>query len=269
MVIAALLLINVFFLAVIFIDTVDKTRSERQAIENVCAVLRAGGIMIDPDDVNGGGAIRTMRTTREDETEALIARAVLGETEMTDQGVILFYESAGRGRAEFASAGDFEIELYEGVITASAGTVRTVQRILREMKLETSELNLSGEQGSEIVTAVSAYRGASIFNCTIDFVFDGDSLVTIKGRYVTRVEAAEDGAEISTVGTALLVFLAAVKSEDRQEIDCTRIYEIRAGYMHRVVGSYGESVIDPAWLIMTDAGRYVIVDATGEIRLFS
>ena len=261
-VISALVLINVFFLAVIVIDTVADVHSERQAIENACAVLNNGGISIDPDNVKIHGALRALRTVRGDDAESVIARAILGPTDITDQGVIYRYENAERGAAEFYSAGDFEITLNDGAVTNAEGAVKTVQKLLRGMKIEISEITVSGASGSETVTATGAFRGVSIFNCTIEFVFKGESLETIKGRSVTGIAATDDGAVISSAGTALLGFLAW---SCRNDVGCGHIYSVESGYQYRVSGSFGEGVIAPAWLIVSDKGRYIIDDASGEV----
>lgn len=262
MVIVALLLINVFFIAVIIVDSVADAQSERQAIENVCSIMRNSGIQINPEDIKTSGALRTMLAVRGDDAEEAIAYALLGPTEMTDQGVIYLYESAERGKAVFFSAGDFEISLNKSVVTSGNGALRTVKRLLRDMKLETAEPVISGDIGNETVSVACVYRGARIFNCAIEFIFRGENLETIKGRYVTGLEIMEDGHEISSAGTALLEFLAWVKKED---VVCLRIDNIEAGYQYYVIGSSGESVITPAWLITADSGRYIIDDATGEI----
>jgi hypothetical protein len=269
LVVAALVLVNAFFLTVIIIDTVADARSERQAVENVCAILRAGGIMIEPDDVVTGVAIRTMRAARVSEAEAQIARAVLGHAVLTEYGIIHLYENPDRGFAEFRSAGVFEIHLNEGVITNSTGTLRAVQRVLRDMRFETSDLAVAGEPGYETVTAVGAYRGVSIFNCSIEFVFAGGSLEVVRGRHIAGIELAEDGADLSQVGTALLGFLAEVRRESREDVVATRIYGVEPGYQYRVVGSFGEGILVPAWLITTDTGNYIIDCETGEISLFA
>jgi len=267
LVIAALALINIFFLVVIGFDTVNDARTKRQAIENVCAVLQKGGIAIDPDNVKSGGEIKTMKTSRGDETEAAIAHAVLGPTVMTDQGVIYQYFSETRGVAEFSSAGDFEIRLNEGAITETNGALRTVQGILRDMKLEASGINVYGEPGNETVTAVSAYKGVSIYNCTIEFKFQGGNLLTVKGRYITGITPAGEDTVISQAGTALLGFYAAVRDESREDIACTSISSVEAGYQYRVVGTFGEGLISPVWLFVTDTGQYIFDDATGEVRM--
>jgi len=261
--IAALLLVNAFFAAVIVVDTADDARIGRQAIENACAVLRSGGISIDPDDIVTKSPITTMRTVRVDEAEAMIAQAVLGQTRMTDLGVIYMYENDERGTAEFYSAGDFEIRLNDGAITSESGPPRAaVQGILRDMGLETASLTVALVDGNETVTVVAAYKGANIFNCTTDFIFSDGSLRTIKGRYVTGIEPAEDSAEIMQVGTALLGFLAWVRGGSAE---CSHIESVEAGYQHSVSGSFGEGAISPAWLITADSGRYIVDDATGEI----
>ena len=203
-----------------------------------------------------------MRTMRDDETEALIAQAVLGQTSMTDHGVIYIYENAQRGRAELYSAGDFEIWLNDGVITNENGTLKTVQRLLRDMGFDTAPPIVAHGKESETVTVARAYKGAHIFNCTMEFIFSGGSLLTIKGRYVTGVESVGDSEEAMQVGTALLGFLAWVRGGNAE---CTHIYEVEAGYQHSVSGSFGEGVIAPAWLVTADTGRFIIDDATGEI----
>lgn len=264
LVIAALLLVNIVFLAVIVIDAVTEAQSERQANENICTVLRAGGIAIDSSSIISDNRLVAMRTARGDEAEASIAYAVLGPTDMTVQGVIHQYESVGRGVAEFYSGGDFEIRVDSGAVLNSSGNVRTVQQLLRDMKLETSELIHTELAEGDTITVVSSYRGASIFNCTIDFVFSGDVLVSVKGRYVTDFEPIEDSTIKSNVGAALLGFLSAVMDDERGDVVCTRIDSVKSGYHHHVVGALGGE-ITPVWLIATDMGSFYVFKATGDI----
>ena len=273
--IVALVLVNALFLSVIIIDAVDDARAQRASVENISAILQANGISIEPDVIRATDALRTMRTARVIEVEESIARALLGETVITDQGVIYLYENAERGIAEFYSGGDFEIRLNVPntvewspyVITDDGGALNAVRAVLRDMGIEATHLTnyTCPERYFDIVTAVVAYRGASIFNCTIEFVFSAGFLVTVSGRYVAGVEPAENGAELSNVSSALLRFMAAVRDGDRQDIICTEIMSIEAGFRHRVVGAFGEGVIEPVWLIMTDNGSFMIDDATGEI----
>jgi len=262
--IAMLLLVNSFFLGIIIVDNYTLARDERKAIENVCSILQSNGIKIDSGNITKTKPIRTMRTARAVEIEANIAKAFLGSTEMTYQGVIYLYENAQRGTAEFYSAGDFEIRLHKGVITGENGMQRTVQDLLRNMRLEAMEFTLVIEPESGKVRALSAYNGISVFNCAIDFIFKENSLQTVRGRYLTGIEAIENGAQISHVTTALLEFLAAVK---RGDVECTEITRVQAGYQHNVVGSFGEGVISPVWLVTTVNARYTIDSATREIRM--
>ena len=266
--IVLLVIINIFFLTFIIIDNIADARSERLALENACAALRAGGIEIDQENIKTGSGISTMRTVRADEAEELIARAVLGSVDMTDLGVIYLYENPSRGTAEFASAGDFEILLNKGVVTGVNNKLREIQKILRDMKLETSSVELTGDLEHEVYSVVCAYKGLNIFNCMIEFIWDGDDLKVIKGRYVTGSEPAENGVELSSVSTAMLGFLAAVRDETREDIEGAHIYGIEPGYRHRVIGAFGEGEIEPVWLITTDTGRFIIDSTTGEIQSF-
>ncbi|MCL2152962.1 MAG: hypothetical protein FWH57_08400 [Oscillospiraceae bacterium] len=260
--VAVLVMINILFGAVIVIDTIADARANRLTIEYACDALHDGGIAIDADSIISNGAIRTMRTARQDESEAMIAQAVLGETTMTDHGVIFLYENAQRGTAEFYSAGDFEIRLKNTDITNENGSLRTVLELLDKMGVETASQVVSYSEGTETVTVIDAYKGISIFNCATEFIFRDGSLQMIAGRYVTGVEPDPDGTEITHAATALLSFLSWVRLGNA---DCARIDKVEAGYRHRVSGSFGEGVIAPAWLITADSGRYIIDDDTGEI----
>ena len=265
LVIAALIMLNLLFLAVIAINAAAQINSKRKALEDVCAVLAGGGIGITPDVISGNADLTTMRTVRSEATEAAIAFAVLGETVMTDQGVSQ-YESPGRGIATFYNAGDFEILLSGWTVPGGEGPLSVAAALLKDMGLETSQLAATSVSGGEIITAANAYKGARVFNCVIWFTFNGGELTSVAGRYITGVEPAEDSAAMYGVSTALLGFLEAVRNENREDVHCSRILRVEAGYQHRVVGSFGESIIAPAWLISTNAGDYVIDDKTGEIR---
>ena len=264
LVIAVLVSINVFFLAIIVIDNYAKASSERQTLENVCEILQSNGISIDQDNIKTNAAIRTMRTSRDTEAEAAAVSALLGQVEMSEQGAIFLYENNDRGTAKFSSAGDFEVYLNEGVILSEDSALKTVSELIHGMKLEAASMAVSANRDDETVTVLSAYKGMSIFNVTVNFEFIDGSLRAVIGRYLTGIEMVEAGPAISRISTALLGFLAAVKSGD---IECDHIFGVEAGYQHSGVGPFGEGALVPSWLLWTDAGRYIIDDITGDILL--
>ena len=213
MVIASLVLINIFFLAVIVFDRADDARREKRVIENVCAVMVSNGIQLSPDDISVNMRLRAMKTVRSQQAEQTIAQAVLGPVFITDRGGNIYqYENQNSGSAVFDSAGGFTISVNAGVVSGDGGAEAEVNKLLRAMKLETMALSTKGGAGSEIVTAVCAYKKADIFNCTVRFTFIGGSLREIAGRYAPGIAPEENGAAISPVSTALLQFLAFVKS---------------------------------------------------------
>ena len=264
LVIATLALLNLLFLAIIIIDTAEEAHSQKKALENVCELLRLGGISVKPEVIGGFSPLAEMKTTRDTAAEALFTSVTLGETEITDQGVIYLYESPERGRAEFYSAGDFEMWINQGAVTSSNDKVRTVKKLLREMKLEASQILSVTEAQREYITVRCAYRKASVFNYSVEFIFNGDDLESIKGRYITGIVNTENGETLSTPGTALLGLLRAVK---RGEVSCDSIDSVEAGYFYLVAGSFGEGSIIPAWCISTNTGSFIYNERTGEISL--
>ena len=263
LIIVALVFLNTFFLVIILIDNNADAREARQAIESVCEIFRLNGITINPDSIKSAGDIHMMRTAREVELEADIAQLFLGEFEMTDQSVIYLYENIETGTAEFYSAGDFEVRLHEGVITYTNDARQKVQELLASIQPEKFSFDIHYDETNETVNVISIYDNVKIFNSTIDFVFSGNSLRLVEGRYVTGIETMESGTKISNAGTALLSFLSAIRNGD---IDCIEVFSVEAGYLHSVVGSFGDGVIVPVWMVTTNEGRYAVDSASGEIR---
>jgi len=260
--IAVLVLINAVFLTVIITDSVADSRSKRLAIENVCSVLNDNGIAVDADDVGEYAALRAMKTTRVFESEEAVARRLLGDVETTGQGAIYRYENAGAGYAEFSSAGVFEVRIEPGVILSGGDARKVADDLLRDMLIDASDIAVLSAPGRDTVTVLCTYKAASIFNCAIEFAFEGGSLTAVTGRYLTGIEAVEDGHVLSSPGTALLAFLSAVRKGD---VECAKIESVEAGFQHHESNPYGEGEISPAWLIVADTGRYILDDATGEI----
>ena len=263
-VIVTLALTNLFFLSLIIFDSVTESRNLRQEIELASAVLLAEGISINPDNIRVDNSIRAMRTSRDFEAEFRIAQAVLGYVNVIDQGLIFRYESVENGVAMFYSAGDFEILLNEGAMDSSAGPLRVVENILRDMEIETVGMVRADTPLGEVITVTGAYRNGAIFNNTIEFLFGVNGLEEIRGRYVSGFEPIDDGTAISSIGTVLLRFLSKVTSG---ESGSTVIESVEAGYQFRPSGAIGEGIVVPAWLIITDTGRYLTDCETGEMRL--
>ena len=262
--IITLALINLFFLSLIIIDFALETRDTRLEIELAAAVLASEGISINSDEISINRNISAMVTSRNMETELRIAQALLGEVEIIDQGLIFRYENQAAGVAQFYSAGDFEVVFSHAFVPIqTVGAMAVAERMLSDMGIETAGLVLDVTYGGQVITATGAYRGAAIFNNTIEFIFDDYYLRVIRGRYVSGFEPIENGRQISTIGTVLLGFMANVRSG---EIYSTNILKIEPGFQFRPSGAIGEGIISPAWFITTETGSYMADCETGEFR---
>jgi len=73
------------------------------------------------------------------------------------------------------------------------------------------------------------------------------------------------GADVSSMSTALLRFLAVVRDESRDDVMSTVIYSVEVEFVLRNVDDSGERESAPVWLVSTDTGRFMIDDETGEV----
>ena len=269
--IIALALINLFLISLIVVDFVLEASDTRYEIALAVEVLAMEGIFVNPYEININRNISAMVTARDMDAELRLAQTLLGEVEIIDQGLIFRYENPISGVAQFYSAGDFEVVFNGAFLPTPAGGERAVaERLLSDMGIETSGLIRSiavrpGAAGDRIITATGAYRGASIFNNNIEFIFEGNYLRAVRGRYVSGFEPVENGRQISNIGTVLLGFLASVRNG---EITDKNILSIEPGFQFRPAGAIGEGIISPAWLITTETGRYIADCETGEFRRF-
>lgn len=264
MVIAALLLLNVFFLAIVVWNYAEAHAAEEQVRAALSAVARASDIELSRGAIEFRDPLPAIYTVRSVPEEEQVVAAVLGRTEVSvDQSHDAYtYEGPG-GTAKFRRSGDFSFTLAENLYTQTAGAVTLARALLSSMEIETLAPVVSGEPGSEVVTAACTVDGVPVFNAEIRFEFEDSSLVRISGVYCVaggaRGDSGSDGA--AAISTALVSFLQVVRENG---LACREITEITAGY-YFFVTAFGEGELVPCWQIDTDAGRFLLNGKTGSL----
>ncbi|MDR0838819.1 MAG: hypothetical protein LBN99_04165 [Oscillospiraceae bacterium] len=257
LILAALVLINVFFLIDVLWEKIGEAAERRQITENLTAIMEKGGIELHSGAIGEIRGPAAQSTVRDPFGEATIARAVLGDCELVESGTRARYES-GLGEATFNTRGEFVITARKELAASDGEPARYAKRLLRAMKLDASEPVATG---SNTATAVCEYRGTAVFNCVITFEFDGEGLVTVSGRRPSGVSEAPDVAT-RDLPTLLLGFLSLVRDGGA---DCTSISSVEAGY-RLSVGAFGDGSLSPGWRVETDVGAFFLDAVTGAIE---
>ena len=259
LVIAALLLINLFFLTDILLGRVSAATERSRTIESLQAVMSASGINFSDNAVNNVAVLDAYVTSQDAFAEAVIARTILGDCEpaQSDGGQVY---TGSRGTATFNSRGVFLIDLSESFVPSGATAERAVKKLLKSMSIDTNEPAATIFGDTTIVIAQCTWRGSPIFNCTVTFTFVGNELISVEGRRPSGVSEAPEISSIS-FSTAVLSFL---RYERAQDIGSTVIVSIAPGYRMNV-GAFGDGSLTPGWLIVTDTGPYFADASTGEI----
>ncbi len=260
-VIWALVIINAFFLAFFLWRLADDHSQKAEALENLGTLLSQNGIYIDTDNIHEGDALPALLVSRNIQRERRLAETLLGQTQVTEQGGIIYtYSVPGKDdKAVFKNGGEFDITFSPHVYDITINEVTTVKSLLRTMKIETTSVKATGVPGNETVTAVCSWNHQPIFNCQIIFIFKDGSLNQIVGKHTNEITVTSTNTDMSSSATAMINFLGAVKAGS---ISCTEIKKLEPGYNLNALGTR----ISPAWRIETDTDTYYIDAVTGTIE---
>lgn len=264
LIIAALALVNVFFLAIILWNGVDARVERQRALDALVTVVHSAGIRFSAECIELADPLPVISTSRNVGMEEAIVTSVLGKTDVsTDASDNAYTYSGTYGTAEFNRVGEFRFALHENVYTHSGSPSTVVRSLASAMDVEMAIMETTENGGDSTVRALCTVDGIHVYSAEILFTFSGDSLVQISGRLVFPVKsepsAKSDG--ISSVSTALLSFTRAVTNG---ELECTEITSVSPGYIVRV-NAFGEGELIPVWRVETDAGSYHVSDVNGEI----
>lgn len=256
----ALVLVNLFFLAVILRDHLADRSGRKELLENLARLFEQHGVALDAGSIGEGIGLQEYTISRNQDAERALAEALLGNTVKIDEGGSIYEYKSEKGTAVFAG-GAFEVTINPGVWLAGAGPVRTVRDVLKTLKIEAASLDLEKDGSSETVTAVCAVGGYPIFNCSIKLHFKDGWFLEFSGMMAASLTPAAGKTDMSSPATALVRFLSDIKNK---KIYCTKIHAVTPGYYMPPFFSDDDSLI-PVWRIQTDAGTFYRDAVTGEI----
>ena len=263
----ALAVINVFFLAVFGWGLYRDNAVKKQMYDELYALMMQNGILLDTGNIHETGEMFYLDTSRNSDEEQRLAEALLGVTTAVDQGgagVITTY-IGGSGEAEFRTGGEFSIQFSQAVFTAGDNAESATRKILQSMGVETKDVEVVKTEDAVTATAVCAWNDYRIFDCGIQFVYKDGSLEEVSGQYIATIQKTDEKTEMSTssAATALMRLLYAVKKEEKY--DCLVIMDVSPGYKFAAT-VYGDGSLRPVWRIQADTGAFYVDAQTGDVE---
>lgn len=260
-VIWALVVINIFFLASFLWQLAADHTKKTEALVNLSTLMKKNGIYIDIENIREGGELAELRISRDAAGEQKLADTLLGQTQKTEQGGIIFTYTgkSENDRAVFKNGGEFEVTFSAHVYDITVNAAATAKSLLHAMNIETMLVEASAASGSETVTAVCSWNHEPIFNCCITFEFIDGSLARIKGKYVSDITATSNTTDMSSCATALIHLLNEKKAD---KISYTQIIKVEPGYNLK---SLGDGLV-AVWRVETNTGVYYVDAVTGMIE---
>jgi regulatory protein YycI of two-component signal transduction system YycFG len=260
-VIAILLALNMFFLALFLIGRSESGKLEQQAKEDILSIYSAGGISIEKSVIPADAKISYYKMSRDLDREKQIAETVLGAKDMSAIGGSVYQYVNILGEALFYPQGDFAITLTNGKAFSDTSNSALI-KYLKEMNFNVDSESIKVESfgGTKAVSFNFINDGILILNGKLTMIFEDSSLISISGKRPTSAPLFSD-TSIMSVKTALVYFLYGIKNIDTS---CSKVTEVSPAYFIYDSGS-GSLVLLPVWRIETNSGNYYVNGLNGKV----
>lgn len=259
-IILILLLVNVFLLGSLAQRRSVEAATYRNTVEQMASLFLADGITLRTDTIPKEEVPVPRTLTRSTELDRTVAAYLLGDhLDQADQGGGVFTYSGDRGAALFRSNGSFD----------SVGSLSTheAQPFCRDFckTFGYSEPDFRlDEQGSGIATAVRLWEDAPVYNCTVTFAIQENTVTSVTGTLLPELSAPLAFEEEPLSALAALTAFQQVRKETGAVV--TDISAVSLCYELQSTTAVPLS-LTPAWCIETNTANYYVNAITGAVRL--
>lgn len=257
-IILILVLVNVMMLIALASTRIQESKARERLTSQLVVMFKDNGIVLDaekiPTELPPAGTV-LHRNTKEERTMAVL---FLGKSPKTDNvGGGIYTYSTSRGNATFRTDGSFDITGRLG----SSHIEKLCRKFCSVYGYENLKLTLRNGKGQG--KATQYYNSDKcIVNCTVSFLIEGDSLISVSGTHIPNSNSQFSGKTVSmTAATALTRFLefhrqsGAVVSKIKRIFSCYRLKSSVSAPLSLI----------PIWRIVTDTGSYDINCTTGTV----
>lgn len=263
-IILILLLVNIFLLIMVGVQERDSAQYREQTIMDAVSVLEDNGICLERAHVPEELELTPMTVERDQESEAALAAALLGDCNCSDLGSGRYAYQGTQGWAEFRSNGSFSVSFYDGArkIGESGGEETHALTTLEQVGLASVVVSCEESGGQIMVTLCQTWQGLPVYSCQITLEYADGCLQSIAGqRLMGTPQPGSDKSELISVPTALLRVLNGIN--DLGDI-CNEITAMTPGYL--LTASADATRLIPIWYVTTDTGAYSLNALTGVLE---
>jgi len=261
--VAILLLLDLFLLGVVLSDTAENRRSREETVTMLTDRLDEAGIAASADALMLDAAPSRLSLTRNMQEENRKMERLLDVTYHEDMGGNIIFYRGGKGQAVLRGSGDMDILFQSEAVPLRGGTEQTARGVLRKLGIsaEPAEPSAAEREESQRLTMTCCISGYPVYNAVLQFDFSSQRLEMVSGTRLFDTVREETGVSAMDGASVLMRFLEIVRTEG---YICSEVTGMRPGYLLSVTMS-GECVLTPVWQIGTDTGGLLIDAETGKI----
>lgn len=260
-IIILLVLLNLFFFAIVFIQEMQSTKHEKDAQQNVLNILEKNGISVNSSVIPWNIRLSARSMERDRELERSLAAGILGGEISSDGGIDTKYTGA-KGIVQFFRTGEFSVTL-TGDSPSSASSNQAMV-YFQQLGMETLVKDYQRRGNQTSVALWQTVENIPVFTCQIVMDYEKGSLRSIDGYRLMGSPSDEDKISLNTE-TLLIRFMSEIlKTRD----SCSRILAVTPGYTYQTGVSASIELI-PTWYMETDGGVYLLNCLDGSLTRYT
>lgn len=253
-ILAVLLLTNLFLLALVVSETVVGDSQELEARSTALLFLEERGLFLEESAVPKSFDLASIQVHWDRSGERGQAEALLGTVEEESLGGEIVRYFGAEGEIRFHGNGDFYGSFTD--LIWEEGSQEEHGALVLE-KLGLSALFLYEEEGN--LFFVQTLETERLVGCEIALIYEGDRLVELRGkRIVGQMLLREE--ENLTVASALMRFYFGLGEEG-----CSAVFGIEPCYLVSTPLS-SPAYLTASWRIETDVGIFYLNGVSGEVE---
>ena len=253
---------NLFLLASLLMRKSAETESRQQATEQLVALFAADNIQQDPSLVSYQMPPSSKHLVRDAEHERSAAAFFLDNSLVyADQGGEIYTYTGNSGAAMFRATGSFDIA---GTLSNPAEDAQELcRRFCKEFSYAEPQFQIDA-QGNGTGTAICQFSGLTVYNCSVTFTIQNNTLTLVSGTLLPASYSEPTGKNDSLSASAALTAFQQFRRENGGVVSA--VFDLYLSYELQSTPTSAMTVV-PSWCIVTDTVQYYVNCTTGSIRV--